>query len=589
MTPLEFILDEKYKYGKILNIDFSYIDIEVSLEQMHPFDDGYQVEINHGKGYIKGNNERSTLIGFYHMLRLLGVKFLGPGSLNERYPNIKQDDINFNFEFKPRYRHRAVCIEGSVNIDHVIDMIDYLPKVGMNGYFIQFEYPLEFFERWYKEQDKSIDISLETIKEYKEILINEIKKRGLIYHAVGHGWTTKALGIEGAGWHKRKTSDLHVDQITMLAKVDGKRQLFKDIPLNTQLCYSQHSVQEKMAQSVLTYLKKHQEIDILHFWLADDFHNFCTCDDCIKEPPSYFYVQILNRMDDLLTAHHITTKIAFLAYYELLWPTTLKINNEDRFILMFAPITRSYVNSMKDIQIDENDIEPYVQDKTFPYQLDQNLKYLIAWKKHFKGDSFIFDYHLMWDGFKEFSHMRLSNTIAEDIEALKSFDLNGYVSCQLTRQSFPHSLGVYLLTKSLSEEIVDIKQEEVHFFQALYPTIGDRVYAFFDQLKDFIPHAYLRGENHDHENIIYLMDKAIVFIKKYKHTFSEKTMDIYIEYMEHIFELIRFKALNEYENLFKKYQYIIKLMNDYYDILESKLDYYYLKLILKEFIDLKYH
>ena len=52
---------------------------------------------------------------------------------------------------------------------------------------------------------------------------------------------------------------------------------------------------------------------------------------------------LLNEIDERLTALGLDTRLAFLIYFELLWPpVTQHLKNPDRFILMFAPITRTY-------------------------------------------------------------------------------------------------------------------------------------------------------------------------------------------------------------------------------------------------------
>ena len=53
----------------------------------------------------------------------------------------------------PSYRHRCLCIEGAVSFEHVRDNIEWLPRVGMNGYFIQFREGHTFFDRWYSHEN----------------------------------------------------------------------------------------------------------------------------------------------------------------------------------------------------------------------------------------------------------------------------------------------------------------------------------------------------------------------------------------------------------------------------------------------------
>ena len=81
----------------------------------------------------------------------------------------------------------------------------------------------------------------------------------------------------------------------------------------------------------------------LQFWLADDAGNQCECDGCKDTIPSDFYVQILNEVDRRMTEEKLDAKIVFLIYLDLLWvPEKERIIHEDRFVLMFAPISRTY-------------------------------------------------------------------------------------------------------------------------------------------------------------------------------------------------------------------------------------------------------
>ena len=57
---------------------------------------------------------------------------------------------------------------------------------------------------------------------------------------------------------------------------------------------------------------------------------------------------LLNQLDKKLTENNIDVKIVFLIYVDLMWaPEHIKFENPDRFILMFAPITRTYGKAWK--------------------------------------------------------------------------------------------------------------------------------------------------------------------------------------------------------------------------------------------------
>jgi hypothetical protein len=81
--------------------------------------------------------------------------------------------------------------------------------------------------------------------------------------------------------------------------------------------------------------------------------------------PSDWYITLLNDIDERLTEENLVTKVVFLLYVDLLWePQQVKLNNPDRFTLMFAPITRTYSSSFTDAPaFDENDLPDFELNK----------------------------------------------------------------------------------------------------------------------------------------------------------------------------------------------------------------------------------
>ena len=112
-------------------------------------DDAVYVRMENGSGIITGSNRRSVLIAVYRCLREMGWGFVRPGRDQERIPAADPMARTVHVAEAASYRHRAVCIEGSCSYEHVLDMVDWLPKAAMNGYFFQFDLPYTFFHNWY--------------------------------------------------------------------------------------------------------------------------------------------------------------------------------------------------------------------------------------------------------------------------------------------------------------------------------------------------------------------------------------------------------------------------------------------------------
>jgi len=167
--------------------------------------------------------------------------------------------------------------------------------------------------------------------------------------------------------------------------------------------------------------------------------------------PSDYYVMLLNELDKKLEKRGITTKIVCLVYVDLLWaPEKNKIENPDRFVLMFAPITRTYTTAFADADMSENiTLAPYVRNRlTMPRSVAENMARLSKWQnEQINKDSFDFDYHLMWDHYIDPGYYECSKVLHTDMKNLDKLGLKGMISCQAQRVAFPTRLPMYSMAK----------------------------------------------------------------------------------------------------------------------------------------------
>ena len=475
--------------------DFKLPEVENNL-----LDDAISINVTGNVGYITGSNERAVLIAVYRYLRELGCAFLRPGDDGEIIPKKDISDSCVNVFEAPSYRHRSVCIEGSVNYNDIHDMIEWLPKVGMNGFYNQFRIPHTFYNRWYAHlNNEDILPPYDFTPDDSEGLMNEsvadIKRRGLLYHAIGHGWTSEPFGIKALGWG---SIDNEIDNKTKsyFAEIDGKRDLWRGVPMNTNLCYSSDDVQEIMSDAIAEYSSDHPEIDYLHVWLADGTNNHCECENCKKHRPSDLYVRLLNKIDKKLTNKALDTKIVFLIYVDLLWePIEEKLDNPERFVLMFAPITRTYSSSMADSSEFKGELPDYNRNKNkMPSSVEQNIAHLKNWQKNFKGDSFDFDYHYMWDHHKDIGNYDLAKVLFDDMKNLDKIGLNGMVSCQCIRAFFPHGLGMNAMATALWNKNADFEETADNYFNNAFGKDGILVKNYMKDLSYYGDPVFMRNE-----------------------------------------------------------------------------------------------
>ncbi|TVR63025.1 MAG: DUF4838 domain-containing protein [Spirochaetaceae bacterium] len=452
------------------------------------FDDAIGIRVDDGVGLICGNNERSVLLAVYRYLTEIGCRWFRPGTDGELLPGAEAVTAAVEISETPSYRHRGICIEGAVSYENVRDTIDWLPKVGMNSYFIQFREAYTFFERWYAHRDNPLAdrgaFSVDEARACVERAVDEIDRRGLLYHAVGHGWTTEPFGIKGLSWDQR-VHEVDPTVREYLAQIGGERKIFDGIPLNTNLCYSNEEARRIMVEEIAEYAAAHPRIDVMHVWLADGSNNQCECENCRRSRPADFYVMLLNEIDELLSRRGLETKIVFLIYVDLLWPPEReRIANPDRFILMFAPITRTYREPFTtDAEIP--DLPAYRRNElVFPRDVAANLAFLRAWQSRFSGDSFVFDYHFMWAHVKDPGYTKIAQVLHEDICNLKRLKLDGYISCQVQRSFLPHGLGLAALGSALWDSESSFEQCADDYFRSAFGHDGPLCAEFYRALSE---------------------------------------------------------------------------------------------------------
>ena len=461
------------------------------------FAEHYVIEVEQGRGSIRAARPRALLLGVYDFLRRCGCRFVRPGDKGEVIPKKNISEISVSADVTPDNRHRGVTIEGAVSLENVLGLVEWLPKAGFNSYFVQFRNAHEFFRRWYSHEGNDLlppePLLEEESAEFVGRIAEKLRERDMIYHAVGHGWTAACVGIAANGW--KKVPDLPPEKADWLAQVNGKRGFFKNTPLNTHLCYSKTEVRRAMAEETVKYALAHPEVDVLHFWLADDSNNVCECAECRKKRLSDWYIMMLNEIDERLKAAGLKTKICFLVYLDLYWaPETERIHHPDRFLLMYAPIFRSYTKAAVCGGEKEADI-PYVlnkvvySDASAPY-----VRLLRDWKKVFSGDSFDFDYHLMWDINRDFGGETLARVLFEDIRSLPALSLNGLISCQLPRAFYPNGLAFYLMGRALSEPSLTLEEIRKEYYAAAFGKHAEFTRRFYEKTERLVSFPYMRDE-----------------------------------------------------------------------------------------------
>jgi hypothetical protein len=469
-------------------------------------DDEILVTQRDGNCIITGSNPRSVLFAAYAALEKLGARWIGPGESGEYIP---KTDINnlFSLEIDERAyrRHRGICIEGAPSLEHALGVIDWMTKKRMNSFYLQFKTSIYFWQNWYhhdynkgfmepREIDKAASLELD------DQVIREVKRRGLILHRVGHGWTSEALGYEGLGWY---TSDQQIEpeKQRMIAEVNGKREFFGGIPINTELCYSNPEAFHAIVDEVALYARENPEVDCLHFWLSDAANNVCECPECRKISQSDHYVRLIKAVSAKLKEEDIPTRIVFLCYFNTLEaPIEEKLDSDvDNVIFMFAPISRCYQHVLNDENCmsnaqsggwELNKIRPPRTNKEF-------VKILRKWQEKYKGDSFIFDYYLWRPHLDHLNPLGLARIVSRDIKDEKELDLGGLMSCQALRSFYPLGLVMNVMAETLWDRDMEFDDIVDRVLKVAFGNAADMVREYLEALE-----KALNPVNYEHVGIL---------------------------------------------------------------------------------------
>ena len=519
-TTVDYAAEELKKYLRMMNpeggnINIAYdptatdgfrlglmsdLGLDTSDSSDLTLDDIIYIDTDTQGGVIAGSNPRSVLLAVYEYLRRLGCRFFMPGVDGEYIP--VAPIIPVSYRHKASSRVRGNCIEGYTSQHMLLDFIEFMPKVGLNSFMIQFKNPKTLYDRYYNhygnnELRPAEPVSSEQVAQWSIELECEMEKRGILLHYCGHGFTVDPFGISSDdGWSKVDGNKFSDDVMQYFALMNGKRTFYRDQPLNTQICMTNRAARKKICDYVVDYSSKHQNIDYLHVWLADDYNNHCECDECQKHRPSDLYVVLLNEIDAALTAAGLDTKIVVIVYVDTFWaPITEKLNPGNRFILMVAPIMRDFTKEF-DPNAPLPELRPYERNKLkMPETLEENIAYYKEWQKAYSGDRFVFEYHFWKHQHYDLGGRMLARRIYNDTVAYRAIGEQGILQCGSQRSFFPNGYAFYTHARTLFDASLTLEQIEQDYYSHAYGDAAAEIARILDGLADAVTYAYI---NPDH-------------------------------------------------------------------------------------------
>jgi len=461
-------------------------------------DDVIHIEAEKEGGILAGSNPRSVLFAVYRFLRENGCRWLYPGVDGDYVPMKEIEPVSYHK--MASHRFRGFCNEGSESQSCMLECAEYYAKLEMNVYMLEWAVPNGYYNRFYTHRSNTANrapepVSDEQILQWKRQCEVEIAKRGLMFHDMGHGWTSIPFGFPGINTvdNKFDLSGYTEEQKQVLALKNGKRDFYRDAPIFTNVCMSRPHVRSAIANAVVEYSEKHRNVDYLHVWLSDGTNNHCECEECAKKIPSDWYIQIMNEIDEKLREKELDTRIVFIAYTDTMFaPQTEKIKNPERFSLLFAPIARDYQSSME-----ENAVLPeapvYVRNNWKRPTTAESFAHLRDWKKNWKGPSFSYEYHFWRHQYLDPGGLALAKRLYEDVRGLRYAELEGYVEDGSQRSGFPNAFPVYIYAETLMNRDCDFEAVKEDYFSHIYGEDWREAESILSRITTAFDFGYMEG------------------------------------------------------------------------------------------------
>jgi len=523
---IDFAAEELKKYLRMMMPEAGEVDITSDPDSKEGFrlgfledfglpneaedvalDDVIHVDTTAEGGILAGSNPRSVLFAVYRFLRENGCRWLYPGVDGDYVP--MKDIEGVQYHKMADHRFRGFCNEGSESQTCMLECADYYAKLEMNVYMLEWFVPNGYYNRYYTHLHNSKNripepLSDQQILQWKRQCEVEISKRGLMFHDIGHGWTSRPFGFPDSNSVDNNFENLQYseEQMSVLAMRNGKREFFRKAPIFTNVCMSQAKVRTAIAKEVADYAETHHNIDYLHVWLSDGSNNHCECEECQKMIPSDWYMMIMNEIDEELTARKLNTRIVFISYTDTFFgPEKITIKNPERFSLLFAPISRNYTKSITEDAVIPP-AKPYIRNGwARPATEEEVIAFLHKWRETWKGPVFFYEYHFWRHQYLDPGGMYFARRLYEDVRSLKVSGSDGYVEDGSQRSFFPNSFNVYIYAETLMNRDCDYDAVMADYFAHIYGPDWEKAVQILKGISKAFDFAYMEGIKSKDERI----------------------------------------------------------------------------------------
>lgn len=475
-------------------------DFGIEFEGQDPyFDDVVHIDADADGGILAGSNPRSVLFAVYRFLKCNGCRFYFPGPEGEHIPCREVEKTVYHK--MADHRLRGHTLEGEPSLEQVLDYIDFHAKEELNAFGL---YCISVYQRrYYIHRFNDMNRPTEPFNgnvadtQWRALYESECKKRGFLLFSGEHDLIPEALGLDVADRELYRTGQkkIPLELYTYFAQLNGKRDLYKNDILFTNLCYSNPQVRTMIARQAVRQAMAKPYLDYLGVTFADGYKNHCECEECTKKRPSDWYVMLLNEIDEKLTEAGSPMKILFSYYVDCKFaPTVEKIRNPDRFMFQYCPTSRAYTSS-----INENSVIP--EPLEFKHNAWENTKtaeedyaLLRQWKNVFPGPCSVFEYHFWRSQYRDPGSVVLARRVYEDTLSHKFMGTCGCMQDGSNKSFWPNGFAGHIYAQTLMDRSVDYECELEDYYSNLYGDDWKGVLGYLTKISEAFDFPYMQGK-----------------------------------------------------------------------------------------------
>ena len=371
----------------------------------------YQITCVNEDIVLSGNEGRTVLYAVYDFLARLGCHWIAPNfsfySGAAEYiphkPKLVYEHSQALIE-SPAFAYRKLDIEEGLShtTQNLKQLIDWMPKLKFNTLMVPSDYQGKGRVKW---------------DNWREELIPELKKRGILIEVGGHGYQNFINPSMEGGTLLQKHPEWFGKNKECLPDKDEK------LVFNTE----NKAAVNYFIKNVLKYVQEHPEIDIFDLWPPDGA-KWAECSSFIAfGSPEDRQARLLNQVDSAIKTYRKDLKLQIVAYAKAIQPPANVTISKD-ILVDFCPIDQNF----------ESQIYDTLSAINVEYANTLNL-----WRTRFSGDITLYSYFRKY-GWKSLPNV-IPHYIQKDMEWYAKIPLQGILTYAEPGDWYTYELNYYVL------------------------------------------------------------------------------------------------------------------------------------------------